>query len=325
MRYLFLSFLFFAIFLTSAPSLVEESRFDLSSNFLPQSFWAGDLVLIQPGEFLDFAALSDLPMHSFLSSTGEQIFLGTNSLYASKEAKSAVLFYGFKRKAKKNWLGLDRTQLRWTSQQIEVERRPLKQAHQLQISAELAEKLSSKDPVLRKLERNKLWGAIALEEDIRPEAECWLYPLREPQVTSLFGAPRTPPSGESYYHSGLDLRARRPLPVFAARSGVVRLVDRMTMAGNIIVIDHGQGIHSSYLHLSQILVKRNQRVKIGEQIGLTGGTGRVEAPHLHWEILWGGVHSSPDNVVKTWNSLEEKLSLKNCNSETLYSLRKSED
>jgi murein DD-endopeptidase MepM/ murein hydrolase activator NlpD len=325
LRYFFLALLFFVFLFVFSPPLVEESRFDLNPNLFPENFWAGDLVLIQPNKPLDFASLSDRPMLRTVSIGGESIFLGTHSLYASNEAKSSVLFFGFHRTSQKNWLGQSKTQLYWTSQPIEVLRRPLKHAHQLRISPELAQRLASRDPVQRMLERNKLWGRIALEEEIALEPECWAYPLREPIVTSLFGAPRTPPSGRAYYHSGLDLRARSPVPVFAARSGVVRLVDHMTMAGNLIVIDHGQGIHSKYFHLSQIFVEANQKVKIGEQIGLTGATGRVEAPHLHWEILWGGVHSSPHNVLHTWNSLEEQLSLKNCNTENLYSLRKLED
>jgi murein DD-endopeptidase MepM/ murein hydrolase activator NlpD len=67
----------------------------------------------------------------------------------------------------------------------------------------------------------------------------------------------------------------------------------LTVRGNATIIDHGWGVYSAYMHQSEILVKTGDRVTAGQLIGLVGGTGRVEGPHLHWEIFVGGVQVDP--------------------------------
>lgn len=89
------------------------------------------------------------------------------------------------------------------------------------------------------------------------------------------GQPRAP-------HSGADLRAATGTEIRAANAGRIVLAKDLFFSGNAVFIDHGLGVYSTYLHLSEIDVAPGQRVARGERIGLAGATGRVTGPHLHW-------------------------------------------
>lgn len=91
------------------------------------------------------------------------------------------------------------------------------------------------------------------------------------------GEPRAP-------HSGADLAARTGTPVRAANRGRVVLAADLFFSGNSVFIDHGQGVYSVYLHLSKIEVRPGTMVERGQRIGLSGATGRVTGPHLHWGV-----------------------------------------
>lgn len=85
-------------------------------------------------------------------------------------------------------------------------------------------------------------------------------------------------------HSGLDIAAPTGTKIIAPSAGKVILADNFFFNGNVIYIDHGQGLISSYSHLSKILVEANQQIKQGDTIGLVGETGRVTGAHLHWSV-----------------------------------------
>lgn len=85
-------------------------------------------------------------------------------------------------------------------------------------------------------------------------------------------------------HSGADLRAAAGTPIYAANGGQIVLAEELFFSGNAVFIDHGAGVVSVYLHLSQIGVAVGERVERGQQIGLAGATGRVTGAHLHWGI-----------------------------------------
>jgi murein DD-endopeptidase MepM/ murein hydrolase activator NlpD len=80
---------------------------------------------------------------------------------------------------------------------------------------------------------------------------------------------------------------------YASAPGVVVFAGPLTVRGNAIMIDHGWGVYSGYMHLSEIKVKVGDRVETGQVIGLVGGTGRVNGPHLHFEVWVGGVQVDP--------------------------------
>jgi murein DD-endopeptidase MepM/ murein hydrolase activator NlpD len=91
------------------------------------------------------------------------------------------------------------------------------------------------------------------------------------------GQPRAP-------HSGADLRASTGTPIHATNRGRVVLAKNLFFSGNAVFLDHGLGVYSTYLHLSEIKVPVGAMVERGEVIGLAGATGRVTGPHLHWGV-----------------------------------------
>lgn len=112
-------------------------------------------------------------------------------------------------------------------------------------------------------------------------------------LTSPFGSVRSYNDGSVRRHTGYDLRAATGVPVLASSSGRVVLARSLDIHGNIVVIDHGWGVFSSYSHLSEMFVVPGQFVLQGEIIGRSGNTGRSLGPHVHWEIAVDGIVTDP--------------------------------
>jgi murein DD-endopeptidase MepM/ murein hydrolase activator NlpD len=96
-----------------------------------------------------------------------------------------------------------------------------------------------------------------------------------------------------YFHTGLDFCGQTGVEILAPAPGVVVYTDSLIVRGNSTVIDHGWGVYTAYAHQSEILVSVGERVETGQVIGLVGETGRVTGPHLHWEVIVGGVQVDP--------------------------------
>jgi murein DD-endopeptidase MepM/ murein hydrolase activator NlpD len=99
-------------------------------------------------------------------------------------------------------------------------------------------------------------------------------------------------------HSGADLPAATGTPVHASNSGRVVLAKNLFFSGNAVFIDHGLGVYSVYLHLSSMRVKPGDRVERGQVIGLSGATGRVTGPHLHWGARVLGARVDPFSLLE---------------------------
>lgn len=120
------------------------------------------------------------------------------------------------------------------------------------------------------------------------------------KITSGFGIGRKYNKGlAKWRHKGIDFSGKNHKEVFSANSGVVILTKKFKSHGDTIVIDHGQGLQTIYLHLSKILVKVKQKVKKGEKIGEIGSTGLSTAPHLHWGAKLHNVTINPLTLVET--------------------------
>lgn len=103
----------------------------------------------------------------------------------------------------------------------------------------------------------------------------------------LNGQPRAP-------HMGLDIAAATGTPVHAPAPGVVSLVhEDMLLPGKIVILDHGHGVSSTFIHLSRIDVQEGQRLQTGEILGAIGMTGRASGPHLHWGMNWFELRLDP--------------------------------
>jgi murein DD-endopeptidase MepM/ murein hydrolase activator NlpD len=115
--------------------------------------------------------------------------------------------------------------------------------------------------------------------------ECW---------TSRYGNRRSyNGSAYSFFHTGLDFAGGTGTEIYAPAAGKVVFAGPLTVRGNAVMIDHGWGIHTGYMHMSEVRVQVGDVVQPGQVIGLVGGTGRVEGPHLHWEVWAGGVQVDP--------------------------------
>ena len=112
-----------------------------------------------------------------------------------------------------------------------------------------------------------------------------------------FGMKYDPFTGYKQMHRGTDIASRRGTPVIASADGKIKLLSTKTKLGNLIVIDHGYGFQTRYGHLSKISVKRGQRVKRGEVIGLMGSTGYSTGPHLHYEVIRNGKFLDPHKYI----------------------------
>ena len=96
----------------------------------------------------------------------------------------------------------------------------------------------------------------------------------------------------------MDFRVPSGTPVAAMNDGTVLLARPLFYEGNFVVIDHGQGLLTLYLHLSEFKVKEGERLKRGQQIGLSGGTGRATGPHLHVAVRWQGMYLDPARLMQ---------------------------
>jgi murein DD-endopeptidase MepM/ murein hydrolase activator NlpD len=127
------------------------------------------------------------------------------------------------------------------------------------------------------------------------------YPATRTTVfPSVFGSRRNYNQGGYYnYHTGQDFYSLMGEPIPAAARGRVVMARSLTVRGNTVVIDHGWGVFTAYAHQSQMRVSEGDLVEEGQVIGLVGNTGRVAAPHLHWEVLVGGIPVDPLEWVGT--------------------------
>ena len=129
----------------------------------------------------------------------------------------------------------------------------------------------------------------------------WSASFRVPvtaQPTDSFGTRRMFNGKLASIHKGMDFRAATGTPVRAGNSGTVVLARPLYFEGNCVVIDHGLGLYTLSMHLSRIDVREGQQVATGEQLGLSGATGRVTGPHLHWAVRWQGAYLDPAKLLR---------------------------
>lgn len=133
-----------------------------------------------------------------------------------------------------------------------------------------------------------------------PEPE-WVGDFRAPvaaEATDSFGTRRMLNGKLAAIHRGTDFRAHMGTVVRAGNSGTVVLARPLYYEGNCVIIDHGLGLFTLSMHFSRIDVKEGQRVAQGQPIGLSGATGRVTGPHLHWAVRWQGAYLDPAKLLR---------------------------
>jgi murein DD-endopeptidase MepM/ murein hydrolase activator NlpD len=135
---------------------------------------------------------------------------------------------------------------------------------------------------------------------VTPERE-WSGKFNAPAdaaISDVFGTQRVFNGKTQSSHLGLDFRVPGGTPVEAMNEGTVLLARPLYFEGNCVVIDHGQGLLTIYMHLSQFKVKEGDQVQRGQQLGLSGGTGRATGPHLHVAVRWQGTYLDPARLMK---------------------------
>ena len=168
------------------------------------------------------------------------------------------------------------------------------------ITIQVAKQFTEPDP-------EQLRG-IAADKDIKQKTfaaetpeRLWVGTFQPPvsaPISDVFGTARVINQEVKSRHLGLDYGVPAGTPVHAVNRGTVLLARPLFFEGNCVVLDHGQGLMSLYLHLSQFSVKEGDEVAAGQLIGMSGGTGRATGPHLHLAIRWQGVYLNPATLLK---------------------------
>jgi hypothetical protein len=165
---------------------------------------------------------------------------------------------------------------------------PKKRNFRIQKINGLPEKyVSPPKDILERIARDARVVAQARAQD---RAEAWFtqkfdWPAEGP-ISSVYGSQRILNGEPREPHYGVDIAAPEGTPIQAPIPGVVTLAQELYLSGNTMIIDHGHGISTSYLHMSRQDVKVGDSLKRGQQIGLVGKTGRVTGPHLCWRMNW---------------------------------------
>jgi murein DD-endopeptidase MepM/ murein hydrolase activator NlpD len=148
---------------------------------------------------------------------------------------------------------------------------------------------SARDKAIKQAFLNRITPERQWAGDFRPPVEA--------RISDVFGTERTFNGQVQSSHQGLDFAVPAGTPVAALNSGTVLLAQPMFFEGNFVVIDHGQGLLSLYLHLSEFKVAPGDHVVGGQVLGLSGASGRATGPHLHVAVRWQGMYLNPAELV----------------------------
>ncbi|OCC24125.1 peptidase [Croceicoccus estronivorus] len=148
---------------------------------------------------------------------------------------------------------------------------------------------------IRRPELARIVAARAVNADSDGWRQAFIWPVTG-RISGRFGSQRIYRGEPGSYHGGIDITTGTSgTPFVAPADGVVVLAADapFTLEGNLLMIDHGDGLNSAFLHCSAILVKEGDRVKQGQVIGKIGASGRATGPHLHWSLKWRDARLDP--------------------------------
>lgn len=167
------------------------------------------------------------------------------------------------------------------------------------VAVKVAKKFTEPDPEqLKEINQDKTIKEDAFKH-FDPD-RLWAGDFRPPvnaSISDVFGTGRTFNGKVQSRHQGLDYAVPSGTPVAAVNRGTVLLARPLYFEGNCVVIDHGQGLLSLYMHMSEFKVKEGEQVARGQELGLSGGTGRATGPHLHIAVRWQGTYLNPATLL----------------------------
>jgi murein DD-endopeptidase MepM/ murein hydrolase activator NlpD len=137
-------------------------------------------------------------------------------------------------------------------------------------------------------------AARAVRSDIQGWRQQFVWPAKG-RISGRFGNQRIYRGEPGGYHTGVDIARPNGTPIVAPADGVVTLAASkpFSLEGNLLMLDHGMGLNSAFLHLSKIAVSKGDVVKKGQYIGNIGSTGSATGPHLHWSMKWNAARLDP--------------------------------
>jgi hypothetical protein len=145
----------------------------------------------------------------------------------------------------------------------------------------------------RDLTEEKKYRKLMFSDFNSKESVCY-SDSQDSVLVSPFGVKRVLENGYTYTHNGADFRAYYGTPIYPIEEGHVVFTGSFSVPGNLVIVEHSDGIRSSYFHLSKILVQKGDTVSPLEPIGLSGNTGRSQAAHLHLETHFEGIPIDPE-------------------------------
>ena len=147
---------------------------------------------------------------------------------------------------------------------------------------------------IRRPELAAIEAARAVRSDSPGWTQAFAWPVKG-RISGRFGSQRIYQGVPGAYHSGLDIAPGNGVPYVAPADGVVVLAASrpFSLEGNLLIIDHGMGLNSAFLHSSRLAVKQGDRVRQGQLLGYVGATGRASGPHLHWSLKWQDARLDP--------------------------------
>lgn len=155
---------------------------------------------------------------------------------------------------------------------------------------------------LRAAEKARIKAARAFNSDL----PHWQHAFRWPafgRISGVYGSQRVLGGEPRDPHAGVDIAAPTGTAVVAPQAGIVRLAGSFSLEGNMIILDHGHGLTTAYLHLARMAVAEGDVVAAGQEIGAIGTTGRSTGPHLHWAMSLGELRLDPQTVVPDMSQL----------------------
>ena len=148
------------------------------------------------------------------------------------------------------------------------------------------------------MKQERLNAAVGIELTLETSIDKMIWPLPgDGRVYSKFGPRVAPTAGASTYHKGVDIGGEYGAQIVAALAGRVSKVAYSWDGGNHVIIDHGNGVQTKYLHCSKTLVQTGDFVMQGEVIALVGSTGVSTGPHLHFGVIVNGTHVDPEKYI----------------------------
>jgi len=283
-RYIFLFVLFSALSLAFDVGNVEVSNYKIANG-------KTTLLEFSPQKDIDYKSVKvgkkTFQIFDVEKDSSKKYVLIPFSYYEKPEKKTLLINYIEKSRLKHETLLLKVVDGNYDKEEIKVS----------------ASKVNPKSAEVKKRISKEYAQAMKIYNTVTPTSYIktkFIQPM-ESKITSSFGKARVYNGSLKGYHSGTDYRAKVGTPVVAVNDAKVVLVEKRFYSGGTVLLDHGQGVYTCYFHMSKFDVKKGQMVKKGEILGLSGKSGRVTGPHLHFSARINGVQVDPLQLISLMN------------------------